>query len=97
MTVVRKLIRQSMMKSSLHHTSAANAGAIERLLGVHPPLPQIHTTSDEGRGQLAAAFASRMRRCARTRLIDQSNAAPTMILRMSSHGDPCEMLFVCVG
>ena len=27
----------------------------------------------------------------------QSNAAPTMIFRISSHGDPCEIEFVCVG
>ncbi len=26
-----------------------------------------------------------------------ANAAPTMILRIRSHGDPCEMLLVCVG
>src|SRR5262245_7167347 len=27
----------------------------------------------------------------------QSKAAPTMIFRILSHGDPCEMLLVCVG
>ena len=26
-----------------------------------------------------------------------ANAPPTMILRMRSHGEPCEMLLVCVG
>jgi hypothetical protein len=27
----------------------------------------------------------------------QSNAAPTIIFLISSHGEPCEMEFVCVG
>ena len=28
---------------------------------------------------------------------NQSNAAPTMILRINSQGDPCEIELVCVG
>ena len=54
---------------------------------------QFQGPNDKGRGQLPAAFASNISR----RAGDQSNAAPTMIFRISSHGDPCEILFVCVG
>jgi hypothetical protein len=32
-----------------------------------------------------------------TYAIDQAYAAPTMIFLMRSHGQPCEMLLVCVG
>ena len=34
---------------------------------------------------------------ARERPFAYANAPPTMILRIRSHGDPCEMLLVCVG